>query len=90
MNKLMYGCGVLVWSQNECNDLEVKQNKMGRWLWDVVNVKNELIRGETGWSSFEDREAKVIASWLLRIVFCENQMSDLSRACLLEIGCKSG
>ena len=27
--KLMYGCGALVWSHNECNDLEVKQNEMG-------------------------------------------------------------
>ena len=47
MNKFMYGCGALVWSHNECNYLEVKQNEMGRWLWDVVNVKNEFIRGET-------------------------------------------
>ena len=90
VNKLMYGCGALVWSQTECNDLEVKQNKMGRWLWDVVNVKNELVRGETGWSTFEEREAKAMVSWLLRIVFSENRMADLGRACLLEIGCKSG
>ena len=73
---------------------------MGRWLWDVLNVKNELIRllfiiiiiiirVETGCSSFEERGAKVIASWFLRIVFSENIMSDLGRACLLEIGCKS-
>ena len=47
MNKLMYGCGACVWSQVECNDLEVKQNEMGRWLWDEVNVKNEHIRGES-------------------------------------------
>ena len=52
----MYGCGALAWSQTEYNDLEVKQTEMGRWLWDVVNVKNELIRGETGWSTFEERE----------------------------------
>ena len=39
-NKLMYGCGAVVWSQKECTDVEVKQNGMGRWLWDVVNVKN--------------------------------------------------
>ena len=57
---------------------------------NVVNVKNELIRGETGWSTFEEREAKVMASWLLRIVFSENRMADLGRACLLEIWCKSG
>ena len=38
-NKLIHGCETLVCSQNECNDLEVKQNEMGRWLWDVLNVK---------------------------------------------------
>ena len=53
--------------KTECNHLEVKQNEMGRWLWDVVNVKNELIRGKTGWSNFEEREREenAIASWLL-------------------------
>ena len=90
VNKFMYGCGALVWFQNECNDLEVKQNEMGRWLWEVLNVKNELIRGETGWSIFEEREAKAMASWLLRIVFSENQMCNLGRECHLENGCKSG
>ena len=30
---------------------------------DVVNVKNQLIRGETGRSSFEEREAKAMVSW---------------------------
>ena len=44
VNKLMCGCGALVWSQHKCNDLEVKQNEMGRWLWDVVDAKNKLIR----------------------------------------------
>ena len=28
---------------------------MGRWLRDVGNVRNELIRGETGWGTFEER-----------------------------------
>ena len=56
VNKLMYRCGALVWSQTECNDLEVKHNEMGRWLCDVVNVNNEFVRGETGWSTFEERE----------------------------------
>ena len=40
VNKLRYGCGALVWSQNECNDLKVRQDEMGRWLWDIVKVKN--------------------------------------------------
>ena len=57
---------------------------------DVVNFKNELIRGETGWSTFKDREANAMASWLLKIVFSENQMTDLGRPGLLEIVCKSG
>ena len=52
-NKLMHGCGAIVWYQHECDDLEIWQNGMGQWLWDVGN---ELIRGKTGWSTFEERE----------------------------------
>ena len=44
---------------------------MGRWLWDVGNVINELIRGEAGWSTFEEREAKAMVKWMLRVVFEE-------------------
>ena len=58
VNKLMYGCGALAWYQHECDDLEVRQNGMGRWLWDEGNVRNELIRGETGWSTFDDERSK--------------------------------
>ena len=58
VNRLMYGSGALVWYQHECDDLEIRHNGMGRWLWDVGNDRNELIRGETGWSTFEGREAK--------------------------------
>ena len=29
---------------------------MGTWSWDVGNVRNELIRGETGCTTFEERE----------------------------------
>ena len=57
VSKLMYGCGALAWYQNECDDLEVIHNDMGRWLWtECRNVRNELIRGETGWITFEERE----------------------------------
>ena len=52
VNKQMYGCGAIVWYQHECYDLEIRKNGMGRWLWVVRNV---LIRGETGWSTFEER-----------------------------------
>ena len=56
VNKLMYGYRALAWYQHECDDLEVRHNGMGRWLWDVGNVRNKLIRGEAGWSTFEERE----------------------------------
>ena len=62
---------------------------MGRWLWDVENVRNELIRVETGWNTFEEREAKVMVEWMLRVVVEENLMSEIGRTCLIETGCKS-
>ena len=62
---------------------------MARWLWDVGNVRNELIRGETGWSPYKEREAKAMAKWMLRVVFEENLMSEIGRACLGKMGCKS-
>ena len=62
---------------------------MGRWLCDVDNVRNELIRGETCWSTFDDRESKVMVEWVLRVVFEDNLMSEIMRACLIETGCKS-
>ena len=84
VNKLMYGCGALVWCQHECDDLEIRQNGMGRWLWDVGHVRNELIRGETGWSTFEEREAKAMVKWMLKVVFEENLVFEIGRACLIE------
>ena len=39
-NKLMYGCGELAWYQKECVGLERRHNGMGRWRWDVENVRN--------------------------------------------------
>ena len=56
-----------------------------------MNVKNELIRGETGWSSFEEREAKAMANWLLRIVlYIVRSKCLIWGACHLESECKSG
>ena len=51
-------------------------------------IRNELLRGEAERSTFEEREAKTMANWLLRIVFSENLMSDQSKECLIEVGCK--
>ena len=36
----------------------------------------------------EEREAKAMVKWMLRVVFEEN-LSEIGRACLVEIGCKS-
>ena len=87
-NKLMYGSGSLAWYQQECDDLESRHNGMGRCLWDVDTVRNDLIGGETGWSIFEEREAKVKVEWMLRVVFEDILMSEIGRACLIETGCK--
>ena len=53
------------------------------------NVRNELIRGETGWSTFEEREAKVMVEWMLRVVVLKTLMSEIERVCFIETGCKS-
>ena len=50
---------------------------------------NKLIRGETGWSTFEDRRAKAMVKWMLKVVFKEKLVSEIGRACLIKIGCKS-
>ena len=89
VNKLMYGCGALAWYQRECDELEVIQNEFARWLWEVGKVRNELVRGESGWRSFAESKVKCIVDWLLRIVYEESLVSDIGRACLMEVGYKS-
>ena len=78
-SKLMYGCGALAWYQRECDDLEVIQNSFGRWLWEVGNVRNELVRSESGWSSFAEREVKCIVDWLLRLLIISESESEYDR-----------
>ena len=82
--KLFEGCGALAWYQRGCDYLEVIQNGFGRWVWEVGNVRNGLVRGESGWSSFAEREVKCIVDWMLRnrIVYEESLVSDIGRACL--------
>ena len=38
---------------------------------------------------FEEIEANAMVKWMLRVVFEETLVSDIGRACLFEIGCKS-
>ena len=42
-------------------------------------VGNELNKGETVSSSFEDKEAKAMVPWILRVVFEENLMFEIDR-----------
>ena len=62
---------------------------MGRWLWDVGNVRNELIIEERQDVVLLKREAKSMVKWMLKVVFEENLVSEIGRACLIELGCKS-
>ena len=89
VSKVMYACGALAWYQRECDDLEVIQNGFGRWLWEVGKVWTELVKGESGWSSFVESEVKYIVDWLLRIVYEESLVSDIGRAFLVEVEYKS-
>ena len=59
---------------------------MGRWIWGVGNVRNGLVRGESGWSTFEEREAKAMMNCLLRIIFNKNIVAEIGISCLLELG----
>ena len=86
---LMYGCGALAWYHREYGDLEVIQNGFGRWLWEVGKERNKIVRGESGWSSFAEKEVKGIIVCLLRTVYEESLVSDIGRACQMEVGYKS-
>ena len=44
---------------------------------DVENVRNELIGRETGWSTFEEKEAKAMVKWMLKVVFEANLVSEI-------------
>ena len=52
--RLIYGCEALTWYQRECDNLEMTQNRFGRWLWEVL--RHELVRGESGWSFFQQKK----------------------------------
>ena len=82
----MYGCGALAWYQRECDDLAVIQNGFGRWLWEVRKVRNELVRGESGWRSFSEWDVKGMVDWQLMILYEQSMAANIERACLLQIG----
>ena len=48
-------------------------------------MRNELIIGETGWSTFKEGEAKGMVKWMLIVMFEENLVSEIGSVCLIEI-----
>ena len=46
------------------------------------------MRGECGWSLFSDRKVKCMVDWMLMIVYEESLVSDIGRACRMEVGYK--
>ena len=48
-----------------------------------------MSRWRPNYISFAEREVKCILDWLLRIVYEESLVSDIGRACLMEVGYKS-
>ena len=69
------------WYHHACNDLEIWQDGMGRWLYDVRNVRHKLLSGDTSWISFEETEVEAIMRWRLRVVFEGNLMSEIDIRC---------
>jgi hypothetical protein len=62
----------------------------GRWLWRVVrSVRNVVVKGETGWSSFGERDAKVRAVYINRVLEEGDIVSQVGKACVGKIGVKS-
>ena len=52
----------------------IRQNGMGRWHWDV---RNEMNRVETGWSTFEEREAKAMVKYMLNWSTLSGERSEM-------------
>ena len=83
------GAGALSWYEKEYEELDILQREIGRWIWGCkMYVKNKLVRGETGWSSFKEKAAKAKIKWFVRLLVGENIVSEIGRACLLEVGLK--
>ena len=48
-------------------------------------VRNELVRGESGWSTFEEREANAMMNCFVRMILNKNIVAEIGVSCLLEI-----
>ena len=65
---LMYGMDTVKWSKEEIDKMEVIQNRVGRLaLGANTIVAVEAIRGDLGWSSFEERMYKAQLRYKVRL-----------------------
>ena len=65
---IMYGLETMSWKKNELEKLEVFQNKVGRIALGANKyVAVEAIRGDVGWSTFEERIMKAVLRYKVRL-----------------------
>ena len=65
---LMYAAGVISWTKEDLNKIECIQNDIGRVALGASRfVGTESIRGETRWSTFEERIMKSVIIYKKRI-----------------------
>ena len=90
VGRFMYGVAAVGWTAVERNKAEALQKKFGRSMWRVeTSVRSSVVHGETAWSSFWEREAKLRADFVSRTLEREDIVSRVGRACGEELGVKS-
>jgi len=71
---IQYGSDVMNWTASELNSLEVTQNKVGRFALGANRyVGVEAIRGDLGWSTFEERHYKGVLAYKVRLERMDNE-----------------
>ncbi|ELT94825.1 hypothetical protein CAPTEDRAFT_210721 [Capitella teleta] len=79
--------GALVWNENVRKNVERMQNEYGRWMWRLEKtVRNAAVHGESGRSSFWEREVKAKVAFVVRMLEEDGLVARVGRACLMEIG----
>ncbi|ELU12139.1 hypothetical protein CAPTEDRAFT_202238, partial [Capitella teleta] len=90
VSRVMYASGALVWNENVRKNVERMQNEYGRWMWRLERtVRNAAVHGESGWSSFWEREVKAKVAFVVRVLEEDGLVARVGRACLMEIGVRS-
>ena len=65
---LMYGLETMSWTNREIDKMEVVQNRVGRVVLGANRYAAvETIRGEAGWSTFEERIGKAVLKYKVRL-----------------------